>query len=121
MSAGGVVDPTVLDALTDRLGERGPAFRSALLQTWREETTARLADVDAAAAAGDADGVSRAAHTMKSAAGSLGASTMSSLCDQVEAGLRAGRTRDLAADAVALRRAAADADAAFTVLWPTEG
>jgi HPt (histidine-containing phosphotransfer) domain-containing protein len=113
-----VVDPSVLESLAGRLGDRGPAFRTSLLQTWRDETSARLADLDTAAAAGDADRVCRLAHTMKSAAGSLGATTLSALCDEVEAALRAGRPRDLEADAVAVRHAADEADAAFAALWP---
>ena len=118
MSPQQVVDPSVLESLTGRLGDRGPAFRASLLQTWRDETAARLADLDTAAAAGDADRACRLAHTMKSAAGSLGAAALSSLCDEVETTLRAGRNRDLVADAVAVRQAVDEADAAFAALWP---
>jgi HPt (histidine-containing phosphotransfer) domain-containing protein len=112
------VDPSVLEALSARLGDRGPAFRSSLVRTWRDETTVRLADLDAAVAAGDADGVSRVAHTLKSSSGALGATGLSALCAQIEVSLRAGESRDLAADAAALRTAVSAASTAFTTRWP---
>ena len=113
-----VVDPSVLDTLTARLGDRGPAFRTSLVQTWRDETAARLADLDTAAAAGDADGVARVAHTLKSSSSALGAQPLAALCEEIELSLRAGTARDLGADAAALHAAVLDAAAAFTALWP---
>ena len=112
------VDASVLESLTARLGDRGPAFRVNLIQTWRDETSARLSDLDAAVSAGDADGVTRVAHTLKSSSSALGAQPLSALCTEVELALRAGQPRDLAADAAAIRAAVQDADAAFTTLWP---
>jgi signal transduction histidine kinase/CheY-like chemotaxis protein len=111
------VDPSVLEALTSRLGDRGPAFRTSLVQTWRDEATGRLAELDAAVPAGDLDAVARVAHTLKSSSAALGAMPLSAVCEEVELGLRAGNARDLAADATALREAVAAADAAFTALW----
>jgi signal transduction histidine kinase/CheY-like chemotaxis protein/HPt (histidine-containing phosphotransfer) domain-containing protein len=111
------VDRSVLEALTSRLGDRGEAFRTSLVQTWRDETAGRLAELDAAVRAQDADAVARVAHTLRSSSAALGAMPLSFLCEEVELGLRAGDERDLAADAAALRAGAAAADAAFTVLW----
>ena len=112
------VDPSVLDGLTERLGDRGPAFRTSLVQTWRDETRARLADLDAAVAAGDRDGVARVTHTLKSSSGALGAQPLSELCESIELSLRAGEQRDLAADAAQVHAAVTAADAAFAALWP---
>ncbi|MCW2498575.1 MAG: signal transduction histidine kinase [Frankiales bacterium] len=111
------VDPAVLDALTARLGERGEAFRVNLIQTWRDEAAARLTDLDAAARAGDSDGVVRVAHTLKSGSASLGAGPLAALCEQVESRLRGGGAGDLMADAAAIRRAVEEASAAFGRLW----
>jgi HPt (histidine-containing phosphotransfer) domain-containing protein len=91
------VDPAVLESLVARLGERGPAFRTSLLRTWRDETAARLVDLDAAAAAGDADGVSRVAHPLTSSSAALGATELSAVCAQIEVSLRGGASGDLAA------------------------
>ena len=111
------VDPSVLEDLTLRLGDRGPTFRANLIQTWRDETTARLADLDAAAARGDAEGVTRVAHTLKSSSSALGAQPLSALCSEIELALRAGQERDLVADAAAIRAGVQAAGAAFTTLW----
>ncbi len=108
------VDPAVLEALTGRLGDRGPAFRQTLLQTWRGEAAARLNEVDEAAAAGSGDGVVRVAHTLKSGSAALGALSLATLCDDLETRLRAGETRDLTADAATIRAHVEAADAAFT-------
>jgi signal transduction histidine kinase/CheY-like chemotaxis protein len=112
------VDPAVLGALIDRMGDRGPSFRVSLIRTWRDESLGRVADLDAAAAAGDAAGVARAAHTLKSSSAALGALPLSQLCNTVENALRAGQTRDLVADAAAIHAAQTAASAAFTALWP---
>jgi HPt (histidine-containing phosphotransfer) domain-containing protein len=112
------VDPAVLESLVARLGDRGPAFRTSLVRTWRDETAARLVELDTAVAAGDGDRVSRVAHTLRSSSGALGALALSALCGLIEASLRAGEPRDLAADAAALHAAVSAADAAFTTLWP---
>jgi HPt (histidine-containing phosphotransfer) domain-containing protein len=111
------VDRSVLDALTSRLGERGPTFRASLLQTWRDESSSRLAELDAAVRAGDATVVARVAHSLKSSAAALGARELSGLSEQIELGLRAREVRDLAADAAALRAAVTAAEAAFRTLW----
>jgi HPt (histidine-containing phosphotransfer) domain-containing protein len=112
------VDASVLEALTARLGDRGPAFRTSLVQTWRDETAARLIDLDAAVATGDVEGVTRVAHTLKSSSSALGANPLSALCSDIELGLRAGEERDLAADAASIHAGVEAADAAFTALWP---
>jgi HPt (histidine-containing phosphotransfer) domain-containing protein len=113
----GAVDPTVLDKLTTRLGERGPGFRATLLQTWRDETQTRLGELAAAAGAGDGDGVARVAHTMKSSSAALGAGELAAVCEHIEDRLRAGDDRDLHADADAISQHVARASAAFAALW----
>jgi signal transduction histidine kinase/CheY-like chemotaxis protein len=115
--AGPPVDPTVLNTLTDRLGERGPGFRVTLIQTWRDEAEVRLQDLDAAAEAGDSEGVARIAHTLKSGSAALGALPLSRLCDEIENRLRAGGTHNLLHDASGIHEGVAAASAAFDTLW----
>ncbi|MGZ6792419.1 MAG: response regulator, partial [Mycobacteriales bacterium] len=115
---GPAVDPAVLEALTGRLGDRAAAFRTSLVQTWRTEADGRLADLDAAVAAGDADGVARVAHTLKSGSASLGAGPLAAACEEVEQRLRAGGTSDLAAEGRLLHEHVARAAEAFARLWP---
>ncbi|MGZ6827970.1 MAG: response regulator, partial [Mycobacteriales bacterium] len=116
--AGPAVDPAVLEALTGRLGDRAAAFRTSLVQTWRTEADGRLAELDAAVAAGDAEGVARVAHTLKSGSASLGAGPLAAACEEVEERLRAGRASDLAADGRLLHEHVARAAEAFARLWP---
>jgi HPt (histidine-containing phosphotransfer) domain-containing protein len=91
---GPVVDPEVLGPLVARLGDRAPAFLASLLTTWETETAARLAALEAAVPAGDADEVARAAHAVKGGSASLGAVRLAAACDRLEA---AGRAGDVAA------------------------
>ncbi len=111
------VDPSVLEGLTARLGEKGAAFRASLIETWREEATSRLAGLDEAVDTDDRDAVMVVAHTLKSSSAALGAQALAATCDAIEHGLRAGEDRDLAADATAMREGAAAADADFSRLW----
>ncbi len=111
------VDPRILDALVARLGDRGPSFRTSLIQTWRDEAAGRLADLAAAATAGDAAGVARVAHAFKSSSASLGAGPLTLTCDEVETRLRAGGAGDLTADAAAITQAVERTGAAFAELW----
>ena len=111
------VDVTVLESLIERLGDRGPAFRTTLVTTWRHEAALRLTEMDEAAAASDSESMARGAHALKSGSAALGALGLARLCDEIENRLRAGDRRDLRADAAALRvhveRASAEFTAAF--------
>ncbi|MCU1603215.1 MAG: domain S-box [Frankiales bacterium] len=111
------VDPSVLDGLTARLGDKAAGFRASLIRTWRDECTSRLRGLDDAVASGDRDAVMVVAHTLRSSAAALGASVLAATCEDVESALRAGEARDLAADAAALKADTAAADAEFTRLW----
>ncbi len=110
-----VVDLSVLRTLTDRLGDRAAAFREQLIGTWRTETAKRLADLDAAVGAGDAEGVIRAAHAMRGGSAALGAVLLAQRCAQVEEGLRGGAQVDLAQAREQLHEDAARASEALGV------
>jgi HPt (histidine-containing phosphotransfer) domain-containing protein len=113
------VDASVLDSLTGRLGERGPDFRTSLIATWHEEASSRLADLDAAVRDGDADGVARVAHTLKSGSASLGAVPLARVCDEIETRLRGPKpSGDLAEDAARIHEGVARTSSAFGTLWP---
>ncbi len=111
------VDPTVLQALTARLGARGPALRESLVQTWQDETGRRLVELTEAVAARDAAGVARVAHTMKSGSASLGALRLAEVCEQAEQLLRLApvQARDLPAVADGIRAEAGRASRAFAL------
>ncbi len=113
------VDPTVLVALTERLGDRAEDFRRTLVTTFRDEAAGRVSEMDQAVLAGDVDGVTRTAHTLKSSSAALGAMRLSAFCTELEADLRAGVERDLASSARELHGLLGRAEARLTELWPT--
>ena len=113
-----VVDPSVLGTLAERLGPRAPAFLASLLATWETETATRLAALGEAVEAGDAEGVSRAAHALKGSSGSMGALRLAAVCAEVEAGAVAGG-HELAAAQQRLTAEVEQARAALVALYRT--
>ncbi|MCY7366478.1 MAG: Hpt domain-containing protein, partial [Frankiaceae bacterium] len=103
------VDPSVLQALTARMGARGPELIDRLLDTWEAETDQRLDELRTAVAADDAQAVGRVAHAMRGGSGSLGAVGLAAVCRDVEEELRAGRAVDLRAAAARIQAATAGA------------
>ncbi len=112
------VDPSVLTALTGRLGDKASAFTTTLVSTWRTESTQKLVELDAAVAADDPQAVGRVCHALKSGSAALGALRLSALCEGLETRLRAEQPVDLAAAAADVRSATAAADAAFATWFP---
>jgi HPt (histidine-containing phosphotransfer) domain-containing protein len=84
----GAVDPSVLQSLTSRLGDRGPAMLDTLLETWETETDRRLGELRTAVDAGDAEAVSRVVHAMRGGSASLGATRLAAVCGDVETRIR---------------------------------
>jgi signal transduction histidine kinase/DNA-binding response OmpR family regulator/HPt (histidine-containing phosphotransfer) domain-containing protein len=117
-----LVDRSVLDALTGRAGDRGPALRERLVDTWRQETAARLAELSAAAAGGDHDSVLSCAHTVRGGSSSLGAERLATACGRLEQALRALDPVDVPAAADELNAVFAETMEAFSCGWgPREG
>ncbi len=114
------VDPTVLEALIGRLGDRGPTFRTTLLASFASEASTRLEELADAADEDNAEGVARVAHTLKSGAAALGAHTLATLCADIEHDLRTGVDRNLEEAATQIRSAVLRSEAAFAELWPAE-
>lgn len=110
------VDRSVLDSLAARMGDRGPEFLRTLVGTWTTEAGKRREQLSAAVASDSRDDLARTAHTVRSAAGSLGAHPVAELCGRVEDAVRAGEPVDVAAS-VALILAEFDrVDLAFAEL-----
>ncbi len=94
--------PGLLDAQAlARLHELDPGGQAGLvrriLATYAQSLQRLLAQLAAARAAGDREGMRHAAHTLKSSSASVGALELSALCAQAEAGLRDGDTAALPA------------------------
>ena len=91
-----ILDQQVLDALRESVGG-DDTFVADLVATYLAEGAEHMAEMDAAAAAGDAAAIVRPAHSMKSSSAALGAARMSSISRDIEFAGREGRPEGLAA------------------------
>lgn len=74
------VDPKALEALRDVMEDQYPI----LLDSFLEDSRARLAQLQAARDAGDLRAVSLAAHSLKGSSSNLGAVALAALCSALE-------------------------------------
>jgi len=105
-----ILDQQVLDSLHESVGG-DDAFVADLVSTYLAEGAEHIAQMEAAAAAGDPEAILRPAHSMKSSSAALGAARMSSISRDIEFAGREGRSEDLSAS-VAEARATWDATVA---------
>jgi len=103
------VDPMVLEALLQHLGDSGPALAESLVAAWRTDAEQQVATLLRAATEDDRAQAAAVAHSLKSASAAVGAVRLAAACAELE--------RDLGDGApVNLRRAAdrvcAEVDAA---------
>lgn len=94
-----VFDRAVFDRLGDAIGADGAR---QVLDTFMSDTAKRVRLLRSRAAARKAGEVEHEAHTLKSAAGSLGFTRLAEIARQLEADARAGRVQDLDRLGVAL-------------------
>jgi HPt (histidine-containing phosphotransfer) domain-containing protein len=80
---GPVLDPVAYAELQETMGED---FAAELLETFLAEAPGMLNALHGAAAAGDAEGFRRAAHSIKSNAGLFGATALADLARGMELG-----------------------------------
>jgi len=104
-----LIDRATLDELR---GAVEPGRLPQLIAVFVEETEARLAELEAARAAGDIAAIGRLAHLLKSAAGTFGATALARAATLLEETCREGRAEradQLAAELLALGRRSLDA------------
>ena len=80
-----LLDPHTLQNLVD-LDDGGHGLLAEMVAIFREDTPDRIRDLLAAAGAGDAHTLSRAAHALKGGAGALGARALQELAADLEGG-----------------------------------
>jgi HPt (histidine-containing phosphotransfer) domain-containing protein len=95
-----LIDRGVLDGLLESLGG-DLDFLAELLQTYFDDSPQQIAAMRAAVAAGDAEALRRAAHSLKSNSANFGALALSAKCKELEMVGKAG-TVDGAADKIAV-------------------
>src|SRR3954454_15559292 len=84
-----VLDPAVLDELRDSLAGDEECIAD-LVATYVNEGSGHLNEMQTAAAAGDAAGIVRPAHTLKSSSAALGAMRLSQIAREIEFAGREG-------------------------------
>jgi HPt (histidine-containing phosphotransfer) domain-containing protein len=82
----------------DWIDDYGEDFLVELIDVYLDDTPVRLAQLRQALDGGDAETMTREAHTVKSSSANVGAMTLSALAQQVEFASRNGRTDSLAAE-----------------------
>jgi two-component system sensor histidine kinase/response regulator len=82
----------------DWIDDYGEDFLVELIDVYLDDTPVRLAQLRQALDGGDAETMTREAHTVKSSSANVGAMTLSALAQQVELAGRNGRTDSVAAE-----------------------
>ncbi len=95
-SAHEVLDLDVIKSLRELGGEQEPGLVLELVDLFLSDAHRRLAEMQLALDRGNLDEVARAAHTLKSSAGSMGANLLSSLCTEIESLARSDEERGIA-------------------------
>lgn len=99
----GVVDAETIESLKSLCDPGDLTLFHDLIDTFLSDSPARLEAAQAAVAAGDAEGMERAAHGLKSSSANMGALGLASLCKQIEMLGRSGQVAG-AAELVARAR-----------------
>jgi signal transduction histidine kinase/DNA-binding response OmpR family regulator len=87
-----ILDRDVLESLRELGGEDDPEMFLELVELFLDDTPPRIAALERALDAGDAEAVEQAAHALKSSCANLGATKLSSLLREIE---YAGKENDL--------------------------
>ncbi|MGR3274393.1 response regulator [Acaryochloris marina NIES-2412] len=87
-----IIDPAALDSFRQLAGEHASLLIADLLNTYLEDAPGRVEKMHQAVKDADPDGLSDAAHALKSASANLGAKQLASFCSEAEALGRSGTT-----------------------------
>lgn len=86
------IDAKVLQSFRDMVGENGSSIVAEMIDCYLEDAPELLSAIAQAVAQGDAIALRQAAHTLKSSSTTLGATTLSQLCKELEVTSRTGNT-----------------------------
>ena len=97
------LDHSAIDAVRQLDPDGNDRLLARLIALYRDDSSQLLADMENALKVGDADGVARAAHTLKSSSANLGATNVAALARQIEHSARTGDLTDLGSSLTRLR------------------
>jgi HPt (histidine-containing phosphotransfer) domain-containing protein len=114
MAEPAVLDPAVMETLRQLTAPGEPDVLTEVLQLFLKEVPLRMDRLRNACAAGNIEGVYRAAHSLKGSAGNIGAQRLVDVCRQLDELGRAGDLTEAAPLVAALgleyERVAAEID-----------
>lgn len=87
-----ILDPAAIENLRAIGGDDNGEFLRELVGIFLQDGPHRLADIESALAAGNAEDLARAAHTMKGSASNFGATALSAVSRDIE---QLGKQRNL--------------------------
>jgi CheY-like chemotaxis protein/HPt (histidine-containing phosphotransfer) domain-containing protein len=108
-----LLDPAVLGQIRELARDREPQLLRDLHARFARSAPELLRSMRAAAASGDLEALTTAAHTLKGSAGSLGATRLAELCGAIEQDAGRHQPADLERLLDDLQRHAAEVDAAL--------
>ena len=97
------LDHSAIEAVRQLDPDGQDRLLSRLIALYRDDSSQLLADIDNAMKVGDAEGVARAAHTLKSSSANLGATNVAAIARQIEHSARSGDIAELPASMTKLR------------------
>ncbi len=97
------IDRTFIEQFRELDPDGGMALAARILRVYAESSAPPFAEIERATAAGDAAGLRRAAHSLKSSAGNVGARRLAALLKDFESLGKDGRIDDARAGLAALR------------------
>ena len=109
------IEREIMDKAKEWVGEYGEDFLVELIDVYLDDAPARMEQLQRAVDGGDAEAISREAHTLKSSSANVGAMTLAAMAQQIELAGRGGGTTDSLAEAVG-RMAAAFAQVKATLV-----
>lgn len=110
------LDPAVIDELRSLSEPREPSLLDELIDTYLDEASREIAAIHSAIASGDPEALGQGAHRFKSASGSIGATRVMELSEQLQSLGRSGTTDGAAELAENLEAALRDASTALAAL-----
>ena len=78
------INPRALDAIRKLAGPNNPSLVHKVIGAYLADTPPRFAQLQAAAEAGDAEALRKAAHALKSSSANVGAEPLAALCKELE-------------------------------------
>ena len=84
------LDHSAIEAVRQLDPDGNDRLLSRLIALYRDDSSQLLADIDNAMKIRDAEGVARAAHTLKSSSANLGATNVAAIARQIEHSARGG-------------------------------